>query len=564
MSGRIPREFIDDLLVRVDIVDLIDSHVPLKKSGSNFMARCPFHTEKTPSFSVSRKKQFYHCFGCGAGGNAISFLMDYSHLNFVEAIEDLASFIGIDVPREQNTSNSRLPTTDYSAIYDALDKAKEYYLNKLKTHPEGKKAIAYLKNRGLTGETAKQFALGFAPDQWNNLQQLSSQTTLLDAGLLVKNDKNSIYDRFRDRLIFPIRDKRNRVIGFGGRVLDDSLPKYINSPETAVFSKGREVYGLHELLQTNSKPEYILITEGYMDVIALAQFGITNVVATLGTATSKAHLDTLFRFTNQLIFCFDGDQAGRQAAWRAMETALPSLSGRRQIKFMVLPTKQDPDSLIRQEGLEQFSQRIQSATNLTEYFFSLLLENTNLQSIGDKAKFIEQARQYLTSIPSGFARDMMLKDFGDKIGRVELEISKKPATLNKTRQTPARIAIALLLQNPEFAELLEQRNLNPDTLNFPGSALFFNIVATIDELQPNNAAILLESYRGSDNEKTIRTLANLVLSIPDEKAEFCGVLDHLSNRHNESDLDALLEKEKREGLTPDEKENLRKILNRKK
>jgi len=345
VSGRIPREFIDDLLVRVDIVDLIDSHVPLKKTGNNFVARCPFHAEKTPSFSVNRKKQFFHCFGCGASGNAISFLMDFSHLDFVEAVEDLAGFVGIEVPRESIEYQSAGPKKeDLSSLYMLMEQVAAFYVEQLRSSDEGKIAVEYLKNRGVSGDCAGDFMLGYAPNEWKTLAPRFNPKLLLEAGLLVEKDGGQPpYDRFRGRLMFPIRDKRARIIGFGGRVLDDSLPKYLNSPETPLFHKGKEVYGLYELLEKNSKPQRILIVEGYMDVIALAQFGIHYAVAALGTSASQAHMDLLFRFSSELVFCFDGDKAGREAAWRAMEAAFSSLKDGRQIRIMLLPQNHDPD-----------------------------------------------------------------------------------------------------------------------------------------------------------------------------------------------------------------------------
>ncbi|MFZ2170476.1 MAG: DNA primase, partial [Methylococcaceae bacterium] len=346
MSGRIPSEFIDELLVRVDIVDLIDSHIPLKKTGANYVARCPFHAEKTPSFSVNRNKQFFHCFGCGASGNAISFLMDFSHLDFVEAVEDLAAFVGIDVPRQSAGYQVGAKKDDLNSLYVVMEQVAAFYVKQLRTSDEGKKAVEYLKNRGVSGDCASDFMLGYAPDEWKALTGRFNQKLLIEAGLLVNSENGSIYDRFRGRIMFPIRDKRARIIGFGGRVLDDSLPKYLNSPETPLFHKGKEVYGLYELLEKNSKPQRILIVEGYMDVIALAQFGIHYAVATLGTAASQAHLDLLFRFSSELVFCFDGDQAGRNAAWRAIASVFPSLKGGRSCRIMLLPQNHDPDSLV--------------------------------------------------------------------------------------------------------------------------------------------------------------------------------------------------------------------------
>ena len=377
MSGRIPRQFIDDLLVRVDLVDLIDSHVPLKKVGSNFVARCPFHTEKTPSFSVSRNRQMYHCFGCGVSGNAISFLMDYSHLGFVEAVEDLAAFVGVDVPREVGSAYTVSEKSDFTKLYSLLEEVAAFYAERLRGG-DGGEAIEYLRRRGVAGEVVRDFGLGYAPQAWDALMERFDRNALIEAGMVVVRDDGKVYDRFRGRLMFPIRDKRKRVIGFGGRVLDDSLPKYLNSPETAIFSKGRELYGLGELLQKHSRPNCILIVEGYMDVIALAQYGIENVVATLGTATSKSQVDMLFRYSSELVFCFDGDNAGRKAAWKAAEVALSCLRDGRQVKIMLLPQGHDPDSLVREEGMAGFQARVAGAQVLSDYFFEFLSEGLNL------------------------------------------------------------------------------------------------------------------------------------------------------------------------------------------
>ena len=408
MSGRIPREFIDELLVRVDIVDLIDSHVPLKKTGVNYVARCPFHTEKTPSFSVNRNKQFFHCFGCGASGNAISFLMDFSHLDFVEAVEDLAAFVGIEVPRESSNYPANPKKEDLNSLYALMEQVAAFYVQQLRTGEEGKKAAEYLKNRGVSGDCAGDFMLGYAPDEWRALAGRFNQNLLTEAGLLVsKEGGGQPYDRFRGRIMFPIRDKRARIIGFGGRVLDDSLPKYLNSPETSLFHKGKEVYGLYELLKKNSKPQRILIVEGYMDVIALAQFGIDYAVAALGTATSQAHLDLLFRFSSELVLCFDGDKAGREAAWRAMEPAFSSLKNGRSCRIMLLPQGHDPDSLIREEGLDKFTERIQTAQALSDYFFEHVSAGLNLSEMEGRAQLIGKAKPYLEKLPDGVFREMM-------------------------------------------------------------------------------------------------------------------------------------------------------------
>lgn len=576
MSGIIPREFINDLLVRVDIVDLIDSHVPLKRSGANFVARCPFHNEKTPSFSVNRKKQFYYCFGCGAGGNAISFLMEYNHLGFVEAVEDLASFVGVEVPREAK-AYSAPAKQDLSRVYDVLARVAAFYSEQLHA-AGGAKALDYLKRRGVGGEVERDFALGYAPDSWDAVLKRFDRKVLMEAGLLASNDAGRVYDRFRGRLMFPIRDKRRRIIGFGGRVLDDSTPKYLNSPETAVFSKGREVYGLYELLEKNSRPKRILVVEGYMDVIALAQFGVDYAVATLGTATSQAHLDLLFRFSSELVFSFDGDNAGRQAAWRAAEVAFPCLRDGREIKIMLLPQGEDPDSLVRAEGVEGFVSRIEMAQPLSDYFFARLTEDVSLSAMEGKARLLTQAKPYLEKIPEGFFKEMMLGRLQELTGSSRLDDFHKQATLKsgdgraKRREslklTPMRVVIALLLQNPELAEVLLDYDVDWEILNIPGKELLLDILRTCEVEQPENAAILLEAYRGRRWEKEVRALANLEVrpegaSEFDEAAEFKGAFERVEKLGREHYIDYLWDKKAKDGLTSQENEVLLRLLTKK-
>ncbi len=551
-SGRIPQAFIDDLLLRVDIVDLIDGHVPLKKSGSNFVARCPFHNEKTPSFSVSRKKQFYHCFGCGAGGNAISFLMDYNHLGFVEAIEDLAHFAGLEVPREKS---AQFPTKQdqqtLNSIYHVLEQISVFFQQQLKNTSEGQKAIEYLKSRGISGEMARDFAIGYAPDKWDALLNKFDSQLLSKAGMLSQNDAGRMYDRFRGRLMFPIRDKRQRVIGFGGRVLNDSTPKYLNSPETDAFKKGREVYGLFELLKKQSKPQRILIVEGYMDVIALNQAGLPNTVATLGTATSRAHLELLFRFTSELVFCFDGDNAGRQAAWRAMEAVFPCLSGRRLVKFLMLPQHEDPDSLIRKLGLEKFNGMLVNAEDLSDYFFKQLSENLNLESVDGKVRLMEEASTYLESMPSGIAKDVLLQYFEQKTQFARVEIHRNTETKPGLKRTPLRVVIALLMQNPELLSELEKLDIEWGVCSFSGKEMLLDLIQTIVTKQPSNAGVLLELYRHSEHADMMQKLARLPVAPAlqqdyNELAEFLGalkrVVEHGKRQYQEELIENKLRK----------------------
>jgi DNA primase len=423
MAGLIPQSFIDDLLNRTDIVDVVSSRVQLKKAGKNYTACCPFHKEKTPSFSVSPDKQFYYCFGCGAGGNALGFIMDHDNLDFPQAVEDLAKAAGMEVPREQGVKGQKPRQPTDSPLYPLLAAAADFYRQALRSHPARKAAVDYLKGRGLSGEIARDFGLGFAPPGWDNLyKHLSSDTlqqkVMIDAGLLIENtETGKRYDRFRDRVMFPIRDSRGRVIAFGGRVLGDDKPKYLNSPETPVFHKGQELYGLFEARKHNRNLDEIIVVEGYMDVIALAQQGLRNAVATLGTATSEEHLKRLFRVVPSVLFCFDGDQAGRNAAWRALEATLSSLQDGRRARFLFLPEGEDPDTLVRSEGTDAFKARInQHAQPLADYFFEQLTREADPRSLEGKAHLATLAAPLIDRVPGANLRTLMRQRLSEITG----------------------------------------------------------------------------------------------------------------------------------------------------
>lgn len=442
MAGLIAQGFIDDLLNRTDIVEVVGSRVQLKKSGKNYTACCPFHQEKTPSFSVSQEKQFYYCFGCGAGGNALGFLMDHDNLEFPEAVEDLAQRAGVEVEREEGRVPRQPRQPVESPLYALLSAASDYYRNALKNHPQRNAAVDYLKNRGVSGIIARDFALGFAPPGWDNLSthlggDNMQQKALIDAGLLVENaESQRRYDRFRDRIIFPIHDSRGRIVGFGGRVLGDDKPKYLNSPETAVFHKGQELYGLYEARKHNRQLNEIIVVEGYMDVIALAQQGLRNAVATLGTATSEEHIKRLFRVVPNILFCFDGDNAGRKAAWRALEATLGNLKDGHQARFLFVPDGEDPDSLIRSEGLEAFQARIaQQSVALTEYFFTHLSAEINLDSLEGKAHLATLASPLVERIPGANLRALMRQKLSQITG-----LATAPLSISKEDSYPANHA----------------------------------------------------------------------------------------------------------------------------
>ena len=439
MAGRIPQTFIDDLLARVDIVDVVDSRTKLKKTGRNYSACCPFHKEKTPSFTVSPDKQFYYCFGCGASGNALGFVMDFDQVDFPAAVDALAGTQGMDVPREQSRHQNHRP--DYSELYELMTRSADFYQDQLKSAADAPRVVYYLKGRGLDGQTCRNFGIGFAPGGWDNLKKLlgtssEKEDQLVKTGMLVENEETgNRYDRFRNRVMFPIRDSRGRIIAFGGRVLGDDKPKYLNSPESPIFHKGRELYGLYEAKKNNRSLERILVVEGYMDVVALAQLGITNAVATLGTATTLEHMQLLFKTVPEVVFCFDGDDAGRRAAWRALESTLPNMQDGRQARFLFLPQGEDPDSMVRQEGSEQFLNRIQKqALSLDTFLFRELEDGLNLHTMDGRARLTKLAQPYMGKLPDGIFKQLVLQRLSELTGldatRLEAHLETGPKRPN--------------------------------------------------------------------------------------------------------------------------------------
>lgn len=435
MAGLIPQSFLDDLLDRVDIVDVVDHRVKLKRAGKNYSACCPFHQEKTPSFTVSPEKQFYYCFGCGASGNALGFVMDFERLNFPEAVEVLARTAGLDVPREVISEAQEKREQERKSIYLLLEKANDFYQQQLRHHPSKHMAVTYLKGRGLDGKTAKDYGVGFAPPGWHNLLQALAQTEedkhlLIEGGMLIHQDQDhKLYDRFRHRIMFPIRDIRGRVIGFGGRVLGDDKPKYLNSPETPVFHKGQELYGLYEARLAYRDLPRLLVVEGYMDVVSLAQFGIRYGVATLGTACGPDHLEKAFKYTQEVVFCFDGDQAGRTAAHRALDAALSNMTDGRTVKFLFLPESEDPDTLVRQIGPEKFERMIELAVPLEDFLFDAVSEGLNIRTMEGRATFSRKAAPLLHRLPKGIFKELMFDSLAKRTGlsrRVLEELIEAP------------------------------------------------------------------------------------------------------------------------------------------
>jgi DNA primase len=434
MAGRIPQNFIDDLISRLDIVDVVSARTRLKKAGKNYSACCPFHNEKTPSFTVSPDKQFYYCFGCGATGSAVKFVMEFDGLEFPDAVEKLAGDLNIEVPREGTHQQNREP--QYRELHALTQKAADFFEQQLRTSKDKDKAINYLKDRGLSGKAAKFFSIGYAPPGWDNLQNTlapgekndstNNKTIkqLISCGMTIEKEDGRTYDRFRDRVMFPIRNVKGQVIAFGGRVLGDEKPKYLNSPETPIFHKGQELYGLYEARKIRQKLTRMVIVEGYMDVVALAEFGIHYAVATLGTATSEHHIRRLFKVVPEIIFCFDGDKAGRTAALRAMETVIPALQDGLQARFLFLPDGEDPDTIVRKEGKEVFEARLDNSKHLPEFLFEKMKEQVDFDTLDGKARFGQLAAPLISRLPTGMLKELMQQQLAQETG-IKQEILAK-------------------------------------------------------------------------------------------------------------------------------------------
>ena len=581
MAGRIPKAFIDDLLSRVDIVDVIDARVPLKKAGKDYKACCPFHDEKTASFTVSSTKQFYHCFGCGAHGTAVGFLMEYDHMSFPEAVETLAAHSGLKVPYEGGAPATKDVGAD---LYALLTEAAGYYRNQLRAHAQAESAVAYLKNRGLTGETAKKFELGFAPPGWDNLARTLGKDeatckAMVTAGLLVAKDRGGYYDRFRDRIIFPIHDARERIIGFGGRVMGKDEPKYLNSPETPLFHKGRELYGLARAREAIHRANRVLVVEGYMDVIALDQAGVEYAVATLGTAATRDHFERLWRLAPEVVCCFDGDRAGRDAAWRALETAMPLLREGRELSFLFLPEGEDPDTIVRKEGREQFEGRLKTAKPFPDFFFESLVRQVDLGRLDGRARLVELTRPLLGRMPPGVLRQMMLDRLAEMAqvqpGQLSSLVPGSEATPPTTgRRAPApptgpkeppstvRLAVALAIQHPEVAEVAREFPQLAEC-QLAGVELLREVLTSIEGREGVTAAGVVEHFRDTPNEGHVTRLAAFshpALEQSDVLGEFRGLLEQIRRQDAKSRADRLLAEQKARGLTPAEKSELARLL----
>ncbi|RLA27409.1 MAG: DNA primase [Gammaproteobacteria bacterium] len=577
MSGLIPQHFIDELIARADIVEVLGHRIQLKKAGREFKACCPFHGEKTPSFTVSPAKGFYHCFGCGAHGTAISFLMEHDHLTFVEAVESVASMLGVDVPRDE----SQRPTRKFDELFELTRKIELDFQAQLKNHQP---AVDYLKARGIDGATAKRFGIGYAPSGWSHLLDkfgTSKEATerLLAIGMIIRKDNGQHYDRFRDRLMFPIKDSRGRTIGFGGRGLGNDEPKYLNSPETVLFHKGRELYGLYEARQALRNIERLVVVEGYMDVVGLARHGIDYATATLGTATTDEHLNRLFRICDEISFCFDGDRAGRAAAWRALENALPQIRDGRQIRFVFLPDGQDPDSYVQENDASAFEKEVHEAVPLSDFLINELCAQVDMSSVDGRARLAELAKPLVSRIPAGVYKELLIERLADSVGlsasKLDTILAKDVPATRQDKQTATtrlrsrpqggtgkpsivRRAITLLLHHPEAARKLHVERLAGVTK--PGTDLLRDLIETV-HAEPNmSTAGLLERYRTHEEGRHLGKLA--AVEIPtaedfDAAAELTDCIGQLELAGERERISFLIEKERLSSLSDDERGELR-------
>ena len=596
MAGLIPRDFIDDMIARTDIVEIVDSRVKLKKAGKNYQACCPFHNEKTPSFTVSQEKQFYHCFGCGAHGNAVSFLMEYDRLEFPEAIEELARYHGIEVPREQSSSGTNNQKTSVGKEqlendFAIMEKSARFFQHQLKHDKQSERAIAYLKSRGLSGETVKRWEIGYASDQWDSVlnqfgkgsEQSTKQQQLLDLKLITENDNGRRFDFFRDRIMFPIRDKRGRVVGFGGRVLDDGGPKYLNSPETRVFHKGNELYGFYQARQAHRQLDKILIVEGYMDVVALAEHGIDYAVAALGTATTPEHIQMLVRATSDIVCCYDGDRAGREAAWRAMENALPYLKDGITMRFLFLPDGEDPDTMVQSIGQSAFEAKLNEAQPLSKFLFDNLLKQHSIGSAEGKAGLKAQVQPLIDKMLGDNQRDMLNEELSRICGeqdrfRRERDIQRANQTVNntqaeskvalqKTNMSPVRMMIRLLLDSPNLASDYDQVNLEAlQSSQIAGLDVLTELHQYCKNNPSANTGSVLEYFR---NQPVVKHFSKLLVQeqlIQPEEASvmYLDCFTKLIHWHVEQRMDSLMGKSRVSGLSSAEKQELNLLMQAKK
>ena len=586
MSGLIPQHFIDDLIARVDIVEVMGNRIQLKKAGKEFKSVCPFHDDSNPSLTISPVKGFYHCFSCGAHGTAVGFLMNYEHLSFVEAIESLASNLGIEIPYEKNQQ----PIKKNNNLFDLLERIQAHYQLELKNDEP---AIEYLKNRGITGKIAKRFNVGYAPSGWRNIMDSFGKSSteiekLTTLGLVIPKDNNNHYDRFRERIMFPIRDNRGRFIGFGGRILNQDQPKYLNSPETPLFHKGRELYGLYECQQALRKIERLVVVEGYMDVISLAQHGIDYAVASMGTATTDDHFNRLFRLTDYIYFCFDGDQAGLDAAWRALNNALKHIREGRQIKFVFLPENDDPDTFIKKNSAAIFEKELDNGKDLSDFLIDKLTKDIDIKSIDGRARLAEQAKPLISVIPEGIFKELIIDKLSQSVGlsskkltslitehknkSLKIAAEQKQRIFNqkiiknkKEKTSITKKAITLILNYPSIGREAKLNLIEKN--NEPGTEILRKLIQTIQKKPDINTAGLIEFWRNDSEGKFLGQLASKELPKNDEfnaQAELNDCLIQLNKSYIKTRITSLIDKQRNEDLSSDERKELNELINSRK
>lgn len=574
MSKRITQDFIQHLLAQTNIIDVVSTYTTITKKGKDHTGCCPFHQEKTPSFTVSEAKQFYHCFGCGAHGNAISFLIEHKHHTFPEAVQLLADQAGLEVIFEGGSTQNN---PSHHALYALMEKATALY------EKHRHMAQVYLDERLVSPDIQTRYRLGFSPDRWDNLNSITpdkpTQAQWVQAGMLIEKDGSRAYDRFRGRLMFPIRNTQGNVVGFGGRTLGDGTPKYLNSPETVLFHKNHELYGLYEARQAQPKLPYVIVVEGYMDVIALAQYQFTMAIATLGTAINDHHIKKILRYTKRILFCFDGDKAGQKASWKALLATLPALTQGIDIKFLTLPAQQDPDSFIRQQGRDAFKQALESAPRLPEQLFTTLKQRYPLDHIANKTQFAHEAMQCINQIPAGFYRDLMLNDLADQLSmdRKALESFLQPdpkptqsipqtaikqPQKNNTQAPPAtQLATTLLANHPELIQHLDHTlELTPES---PQELQFLNHLITILKQHPRLTTGQLHAYmKDTASKQQFATATLKAIELPQAalKDELKGAMNHIHIQQQQEKINALITQSKKQSLSHDEKLQLQQLI----
>ena len=578
MSERIPQDFIDDLIERADIGEVIGRRVEIKKAGKEFKACCPFHNEKTPSFTISPEKGFYHCFGCGAHGTALGFLMDYERLTFVEAIEEVAKMLGVTVPKtKENIAKSK----ERNSLKDLLQNISTYYEQNLKGSD---KAIKYLKSRGIDGKTAKHYALGFSIDSWDDITNKFGATQedkkkLLACGLLIEKDDGGFYDRFRNRLMFPIRNNKGEIVGFGGRIIDDEEPKYLNSPETSLFKKGELLYGLYESKKSIADKRKAIIVEGYTDVIGLYQNKIGNSLATLGTATTEIHINKIFRISDQIIFCFDGDNAGKKAAKKAMELCLPLVRKNKEARFLLLEDD-DPDEFIRNKGFKAFEKLIKEAQSMDEFLINLCNQESDINSIKGKANAAENAMTLANKIRDGIYKDLLIKRIAQEYDLPEEKLmkyhasnkkntskksfsgsaSKKVSSRAKKRPSLIKQAIRILLHKPELVRTINISN-QFKFIDEKGIDVFRKIARLVNEKDKVKLATIIEHFPDPKLQEYLSKLATEQNLIKDNElaSEFDDIIKRLDLQDQRKELTSLISKAKKSNLNDSDQSRLKEL-----